>query len=142
MLFRSAYNKLTATTDLEGLYTNSGSVKQEGSGETTGYTAQILISKSIPVLTFYGGIGYNSSTTTYSIKGSYLVDKAFLPDGSNYPLLSPVTLNNPFSKDFSSSGFRATGGIRFKFGPVTLNGDYTYFNSKGVMALGFGFTVR
>ena len=130
-----AYSQLTATTDLSGVYTGSG---QEGLGETKGYTAQVLISKSLAVITFYGGIGFNSATTTYSVKGTYLVDKT----GEGIPLLSSVNLTDPYKQEFKSSGFRATGGMRLKLGPIIMNGDYTLVDTKGVFTAGFGFTVR
>jgi len=130
-----AYSSLKASTDLSGLYSGAG---QEGLGETTGYTGQVLISKSLAVITFYGGIGFNSSTTTYSIKGTYTVDKT----GDGIPLLSPVNLTNPYKQEFKTSGFRATGGMRLKLGPVIMNGDYSLVNAKGLFTAGFGFTVR
>jgi hypothetical protein len=133
-----AYSQMTATTDLSGYYTGSG---QNGKGQTNGFTAQILASKSLAVVTFYVGLGYNSSTTTYSINGVYNVDKADAGPGA-YPLVSPVTLTNPYKQDFTLSGFRGTGGMTLKFGPVALNGDYTLLNGKGLMSLGFGLTFR
>ena len=142
-----AYSQMTATTDLGGVYYTQSSGNsfsgQEGLGETKSYTAQILISKTIPVLTFYGGIGYNSATTTYAINGSYYVDKAYTDlSVPGITLPSPVKLVDPFKQDFSVGGIRFTGGIRFKFGPVFLNTDYTYFNSKGLYTMGFGFTIH
>ncbi len=140
-----AYSNMTVTTDMSGLYNTSSSsgvsTGQSGVAETTAFNAQVLISKQIPVLTFYGGIGYNSSSTTYSIKGDYYVDDAYTLGGP-IPLLSPVQLANPYKKDFSNNGFRFTGGIRFKFGPLFLNSDYTFFKSAGLLSLGLGFTVR
>jgi len=130
-----AYTSLKASTDLSGLYSGSG---QEGLGETTGYTGQILISKSLAVITLYGGIGFNSSTTTYSIKGNYIVDRT----GDGIPLLSPVNLTNPYEQEFKTSGFRATGGLRLKLGPIIMNGDYSLVDAKGLFTAGFGFTVR
>jgi hypothetical protein len=140
-----AYSNMTVTTDLGGLYeTTAGSgsyAGQQGLGETTAFNAQVLISKQIPVLTFYGGLGYNSSTTTYSIKGDYYVDHAYLARST--PLLvSPVSLKDPYKQEFTASGFRFTGGIRFKFGPIFLNTDYTFFRGEGLMSLGLGATVR
>lgn len=130
-----AYSSLKASTDLSGRYTGSG---QEGLGETTGFTGQVLISKSLAVITFYGGIGFNSSNTTYSLKGTYVVDKT----GEGLPLLSPTTLTNPYKQEFKTSGFRATGGMRLKLGPVIMNGDYSLVDTKGLFTAGFGFTVR
>ncbi|MDZ4714291.1 MAG: DUF6588 family protein [Cytophagales bacterium] len=139
-----AYSKLTVTTSLGGLYnTAAGSgtfAGQEAVGETSAYTAQLLISKSVPVVTFYGGLGFNSATTTYAVNGSYYVDKAKTVVGD--VTLSPVTIKDPYSQEFSTSGFRATGGIRLKFGPFFLNGDYTYFKGKGLLTTGLGLTVR
>lgn len=139
------YSNMTTTTNMAGNYeTSLGSgsyAGQEAVAETSAFTAQVLISKSIPVLTFYGGIGYNSSSTTFSVKGDYYVDRSFTALG-DVPLLAPVTLKDPFKRDFTSNGFRFTGGIRFKFGPVFLNGDYTLFRGQGFLTTGFGFTVR
>jgi hypothetical protein len=101
----------------------------------------LLISKQIPVVTFYGGLGYNSSTTTYSIKGDYYVDRTYTLAGQP-PLLSPVSLKDPYKQEFTNNGFRFTGGIRLKFGPIFLNTDYTFFGGEGLMSLGFGATVR
>ncbi len=134
-----AYSEMTATTDLSGFYTGSG---QQGEGKTTGFTTQVLASKSFAVLTLYVGVGFNSATTTYSINGTYNVDKRDVGGGTTVPLLSPVTLTNPFKQDYSVGGFRGTGGLRLKFGPIALNGDYTLANGTGIMSLGFGVTVR
>jgi hypothetical protein len=130
-----AYSSLKASTNLSGRYTGTG---QEGLGETTGFTGQVLISKSLAVVTFYGGIGFNSSSTTYSIKGSYVVDRT----DAGFLLPSPVNLTNPYKQDFKVSGFRATGGMRLKLGPIIMNGDYSLVNAKGLFTAGFGFTVR
>ena len=144
-----AWSQLKAVTDLGGFYYNSSAGNsysgQEGVATTTGYTIQALISKQLPVVTFYGGIGYNNTTTAYAINGSYYVNSIIDPiSGSSIPLVptTEVTLTNPFKKDFGNGSFRATGGMRLKFGPVLLNGDYTYVNSKGQFSVGFGFTVR
>jgi len=139
-----AYSSMTTTTGLDGLYEvsatpGSGYAGQQGVAESTAFNAQLLISKSIPVLTFYGGLGYNSSTTTFSVKGNYYVDRTF---PTEIPLLTPVTLVDPFKSEYSASGFRFTGGIRFKFGPMFINTDYTFFGGQGFLATGLGFTVR
>lgn len=138
-----AYSSMTTTTNMDGLYetaAGSGSYAgQQGVSESTAFNAQVLISKSIPVLTFYGGIGYNTSSTNFKVKGSYYIDRT-LPSG--LPLVAPITLTDPFAGDYSSSGFRFTGGMRLKFGPIFLNGDYTFFKSQGFLSLGFGATVR
>lgn len=140
-----AYSNMTTKTSLGGLYEtslNSGSYAgQEATAETTAFTAQVLISKSIPVLTFYGGIGYNSSSTSFAVKGNYFVDRSFTALGE-VPLLAPISLTDPYKNEFSANGFRFTGGIRFKFGPMFLNGDYTFFGGEGLLSTGLGLTVR
>jgi len=133
-----AYSEMTASTDLSGFYTGSG---QLGEGKTTGFTTQILASKSFAVLTLYAGLGFNSATTSYSIKGTYNIDRT--GDGVPLNTLGGTTvLTNPFKQDYSVGGFRGTGGLRLKFGPIALNGDYTFANGTGIMSLGFGVTVR
>jgi hypothetical protein len=132
-----AYSQLKATADLSGVYNASGS-KQEGVGETQAYTIQAMISKKLAVFTFYGALGFNGSKTEYAINGTYVVDKT----ETGTSLAAPVTLVNPFNLTTKLSGVRATGGMRINLGPVIMNGDYSFVNSKGMFTAGFGFTVR
>jgi len=130
-----AYSQLKATADLSGVY--SGSAVQEGLGETKAYTAQVMISKKLAIVTFYGAVGYNGSKTEYAINGTYVVNKT-----DSGTALIPVTLVNPFNLTTKLSSVRATGGIRINLGPVIMNGDYSFVNSKGMFTAGLGFTVR
>jgi hypothetical protein len=136
-----AYSQSKATADLSGTYAAAGTT-QEGIGETSAYTVQVMVSKKIAIVTFYGALGYNGAKTEYAIKGSYLIDHA-INNGTTVALAAPyTTIVNPFNLTTKLNGVRATGGIRFNFGPVILNGDYSFVNSKGMFSAGFGFTVR
>lgn len=129
----AGYTSLKATTDLSGYYTGDN---QEGVAQTNSYTIQVLVGKQIKVLSLYAGIGYNSSRTNFDINGSYFVDRT--DDGSM--LNAPVTLDDPYSDSFSKSSIRATAGLRLKFGPVILNGDYTMLSKQSILSVGFGLT--
>ena len=89
---------------------------------------QALISKKIAVITFYGGIGYNTIKTTSDVTGSY---------GS--PL--PIVLKDPVSLDFKNNSMRLTAGVRLNLGPIYLNGDYT-LQEYSTVSVGLGATVR
>ncbi len=102
---------------------------QRGVMEFNSTNIQILASKKISVLTVYGGVGYNIAKANLDMLGTY-----DLEDG-NPPVIDPVKM------EFTSSGVRATGGIRLKFAVFTLHGDYTLakYNS---LSVGFGINVR
>lgn len=131
-----AYSKFTATTDLSGVY--NGSNTQEGVAETTAYTIQILVSKKLAFLTVYGGLGFNQGNTEYRIDGTYVVDKT----AAGVALSQPVTLVNPYNREVSASGVRATGGLRLNLGPIIFNGDYTLAGGNGLLTVGAGLSVR
>ncbi|HEX8061073.1 MAG TPA: DUF6588 family protein [Cyclobacteriaceae bacterium] len=90
-------------------------------------TIQALISKKLAVLTVYAGLGYNMATTKLDVKGTYNFNGASVKD--------------PFSFSAASNGARATGGLRLKFGPLTLHGDYTLAKYKAA-SVGVGIAVR
>lgn len=133
--FLAGYTQAKAVADLSGFYTGSG---QEGVAVANAFTFQLIISKNLKIIDFYGSIGYNTSSATYEINGTYNVDAT----DSGFPLNAPFTLTNPYSNSFSSNGMRFTGGIRFKLGPVILNGDYTFYGKQQLLTAGFGFTFR
>jgi hypothetical protein len=131
--FFAGYTSLKATTDLSGHYVGDG---QEGVAQTNSYTFQVLIGKEIKVISFYGGIGLNTSKTDYDINGTYMVNTT----DTGGSLYQSVALDDPFSDSYSKTDFRGTLGIRFKFGPVILNGDYTAISKRSILTAGFGFT--
>jgi len=103
----------------------------ELSTNATSYTTRLLVSKSIPVLTVYGGIGYNSNSSNYKLKGTY-------KDPSS---LTALPFNDPFNLDYSSTGMMFNAGLRVKLAVFMLFGDYTYAGTSMYTA-GFGFTFR
>jgi hypothetical protein len=107
----------------------TGSAKHELATNSTSYTTRLLISKSIPILTVYGGLGYNSNASNYKLSGAYKVST-----------LTP-TINDPFNLDYSSTGMMFNAGLRVKLAVFMLFGDYTYAGTSMYTA-GFGFTFR
>jgi hypothetical protein len=108
-----------------------GTGNHELSTDATSYTARLLISKSIPVLTVYGGIGYNSSSSSYMLKGMYKDPNA----------MSALAFNDPFNLSYSSTGMMFNAGLRIKLAVFMLFGDYTYAGTSMYTA-GLGFTFR
>lgn len=121
------YTKMEAEQDLTG--TTAGQ-NQKGALKFNSTTVQALVSKKISVLTLYGGLGYNFSSSNIAMEGTYDMDD----DGT-------AETTNPVNLDFSTSGFRATGGLRLKFAVFTLHADYTLADYNALTA-GFGINVR
>jgi hypothetical protein len=121
------YTKMEAE---QGLSATTVGQNQKGVLEFSSTTIQALVSKKISVLTFYGGVGYNFANSKLQMKGTYDLDD----DGT-------VDATDPVNLDFSTSGFRATGGLRLKLAVFTLHGDYT-LSEYSALTVGFGINVR
>jgi len=93
---------------------------------------QALISKKFSVLTLYGGLGWGTITTKVDITGTYKITAT--PAGS-------FDVKNPVSMNLANSSPKATFGMRLKFGPLYLNGDYT-FQKYNAVSVGLGFSFR
>ena len=93
------------------------------------WTVQGLVSKKLSILTVYGAVGYNSGTSDYNMLGTYEIS------GTSQEFVDPVRLA------YTAKGAMGTVGARLKFGPVFLNGDYTFqeFNTVNV---GLGVSIR
>jgi len=98
---------------------------------SSGYTAKLLISKSIPVLTVYAGIGYSKSTTDVALKGDYTINV----QGVSSKYTDPITL------DFANSGMNANIGLRIKLTVIAFHFDYTVGKYKLYNA-GVGINFR
>lgn len=122
------YTKYNLKWDLEDNdYAASGYKDQELNSKSYAYTARLLISKSIPVLTVYGALGYNGGDAKFNMDGHYSVGG------------SPII--DPFALSYSAGNFAANLGLRLKLGVVLLYGDYT-FSDYSLFSAGLGITFR
>ncbi len=129
-----AYNSVSGTTDLSN--DDTSDAKPDSPDGVLDYkfnswVLQALVSKKIAVLTGYAGFGYNIVNTKVDVKGEYTID----PGNPTFVLTDPVAI------DYKNNSVRLTLGMRLKFGPVYLNGDYT-FQKYNTLSVGFGFAVR
>lgn len=91
---------------------------------------QAVASTKLPVINFYGGIGYMTGKSSTDILGTYIVQSGPFQE----------TYTDPFSVEQDASGVRANIGTKLKLGFFRLNVDYTLaeFNNLTV-GVNFGF---
>ena len=132
------YTQLSTDFDLSD--SGLGGANQAASYDVKALTYQVLVSKKLSVITFYGGLGFNSVSSTMDITGTYEI-----PTEVNGPTGTvvgpPLVLTNPVDQSFDSSGPRGTLGMRLKLAIVTIHADYT-IQQYNTLSLGFGFSVR
>ena len=108
-----------------------------------GFTANILASFDLPIVTFYGGVGFSSTSTSLKLKGNYPlagVEGTTLVVDDKYLKTDPINIKIK-SSDGSSTKPRLNAGIKFKFAIITLHFDYTYANYS-VATAGLGISFR
>jgi hypothetical protein len=129
-----------AHTQLKSSYTTKVTEQEvAGSDQRSEFTVsattiQVLASKKISVLTFYGGIGYNIARSNLAIKGTYDLDDSGTAGDASYEV-------DPLDMTFAASGPRATAGMRIKLAVLTLHADYSFQKYKAFSA-GIGISVR
>jgi hypothetical protein len=131
-----AFTKINGSTNVEGEFDKpqNDQRKQLMDYSMNAWLFQALISKKVAIFTFYGGIGYNAIKTTSDLTGSYVIVDDI--NGNN-----DFVLRDPVSLSFSNKSMRVTAGVRFKFGPIYLNGDYS-IQEYNTLSVGLGVAVR
>lgn len=107
---------------------------QEAIFNINNWTVQGIVSKKISILTLYGAFGYSNVTSNLKMNGTYIIEDEIDP-------VLTFTVTNPIDITYNENSFRATGGLRFKFGPLTLHGDYTW-QAYHIVSAGLGFSFR
>ncbi len=106
-----------------------------------GFTAMLLVSYDLPVITFYGGLGFSRAMTNVDLFGDYPLLSG-LGNESDEQIIRIEEIIDPISLEFKNhSGFQSTIGLRLKLAVVTLHVDYTLANYNMVSA-GLGFSFR
>lgn len=108
--------------------------------------AGIIASVNLPVITFYGGLGYSKTRTLAGLEGHYPTPVA-VTSGPGAPYAeyndSGIKQGEDFEKiDIENfSGLRANAGFRIKLSVLTIHADYTraLYN---VVSAGVGISFR
>ena len=102
--------------------------EQEVSLNTKATTINLVASKKLLMFTGYAGIGYNSSTTSFSADADFE--------------LSGIKFEEKVQMDFESkNNLRANVGLRLNITLVTIQADYT-FSEYPTATLGLGVSLR
>lgn len=123
-------------------YTENDFEDQKINMEVSAYTINLLISKKLPVVTFYGGIGYSGTSTSIAIDGNFALpsfDHLLSTTGPVYVDANVVTIPSIDIESFS--GVRLNAGMRLTFGVLTIHADYTKANYS-VITTGLGISFR
>ncbi len=149
-----AYTKVLSSADIDfqkSIYEEqSGGIPIQGGRDhyddqrleinMEGFTAMALFSYDLPVITFYGGLGYSSSQTTVHLLGDYPLIGADVTNGTTTVFIEDFT--DPIGMNFQNfSGLQYTGGIRLKFAVITIHADYTHANYR-LLSAGLGLSIR
>ncbi len=91
---------------------------------------QAVVSTKLPIINFYGGLGYLSGKSTTDVLGTYTVQSGPFQE----------TYVDPFSINKDTSGVTANVGTKLKLGFFRLHADYTLaaFNTFS-FGVNFGF---
>jgi hypothetical protein len=82
---------------------------------TNSWVFQAIVSTKLPIINFYGGLGYLSGNSTTDVLGTYTVQSGPIQE----------TYIDPFSIDENASGITANVGFKYKLGFFRLHADYT-----------------
>ncbi|WP_027137059.1 DUF6588 family protein [Gaetbulibacter saemankumensis] len=130
-----AVSGLVAYTHLGGEYdlTESSGIfgqDQRIENSTDTWLFQLIASTKLPVINFYGGVGYISGESSSDVLGTYQVNNGVLSE----------TVTDPFSVTSTVESVRGTIGAKLKLSVFRLNAEYhiSEFNSFAI-GLNFGF---
>lgn len=114
------------------------------------HTGNLLVSANLPVVCFYGGIGFASTSSNLALKGDYPVIDGDASLIAGTPVVTDESVSefgrNPIDMEIKNSDGSTTKprynvGMRLKFAVVTIHGDYTYANYS-MFTFGFGISFR
>jgi len=102
------------------------------------YTVQAIASLNLPVINFYGGVGYNGGNTKLSMLGDYTL--TYQTGNVLVPTVQDQ-VTDPLSLKSSTGSFNATIGTRLSLGFFKIFGSYTMQEYNSVNA-GIAFSFR
>ncbi|MFH5886139.1 DUF6588 family protein [Halalkalibaculum sp. DA3122] len=109
------------------------------------WTINALVGKTLPVISVYGGVGYEASTLSIKTAGSYptvVPNTAYQDDPNNNEPMIVEAVDEPIDVEIDGkNGFRALAGFRLRFAIFHISGSYTLANYSSYN-LGVGISFR
>ncbi len=121
---------LLGYTNVKGFYNINEDLGQEVQLNSNSWVFTTIVSTKLPVLNFYGGLGWYFGSSSAEVLGAYQVQNG--PFATDL-LIDPLKVKN------KARGVKATLGARVKFGAFNANLDYSLQNYNNLsLALRFG----
>ena len=92
------------------------------------FTTRLLIGVNVPVVSFYTGLGYGTTTSNFDLIGTFV-------DNGNNDLTDPIAL------EYKTNGFDFNAGMRIRLAIFSLHADYTV-GEYAVITAGIGINFR
>lgn len=125
----AGYTKIKGGYDLDEGYFSGQNQRIESSIDSWMFSA--IVSTKLPVINFYGGLGYITGEAKSKLKGEYTLDEG---------VLRGQTLVDPFSVTNSVNGVNATLGAKLSLGFFKINAAYS-FQEYDSISVGLHFGI-
>ncbi len=123
---QAGYTKLSSKIEL---IDPTATIDPQANLDVSATTVNLILSKKLLMFTPYLGVGYNSTKTTFNVKGDY-----------NIAGLA-IDMSDLTKIDFENKGFRANIGFRFNITVLALQANYT-FSEYPTATIGAGISLR
>jgi hypothetical protein len=115
--------------------------------EATGFTGNVIVGKNLPLLSLYGGLGFQTSSVDLTSPGAYPIT-SFNPDFDPFDNSEETRqriierLDDPIAVDYDGTNkVHAFAGFRLRLGVIALSATYTQSNYPTLNA-GVGLSFR
>ncbi|MCC5914922.1 MAG: hypothetical protein JJU46_11145 [Balneolaceae bacterium] len=112
-----------------------------------GITGNLLVGKRFPIISFYGGVGFQTSNVSINSPGAYPIT-GFNPDFDPTSTSEETRqrkierLDDPINLDYTAeNSVHAMAGFRIRLAILSVTGSYTFSNYP-VANLGVGISFR
>jgi hypothetical protein len=107
---------------------------------TQSQTANLIVGANLPVVCFYGGVGFVVTKTNLKLEGDYPAVEIQESIPTVVALVDPINMQIK-NQDGGITKPRFNAGVRFKLAVITIHFDYSWANYSVVTA-GLGISFR
>lgn len=114
--------------------------------EATGFTGNLIVGKTLPIISVYGGVGFQTSNVTILSPGSYPItsfNPNYNPTSSTEETREKIIerLDDPINISYDGdNSVHALAGFRIRLAILTISGSYTLSNySTANVGVGISF---